>query len=134
LKAEGLDLTHGGKAAERRGAAIAERKRQAADWEQANPGPADPELFKREILPLTQGVPLRRLLEATGLSLRYCSLIRRGERVPHPRHWEALRTWREKYPGEPLSAPPASYGFHTSSSGTHEAAVPRDSRHRRGLG
>jgi hypothetical protein len=66
LKAEGLDPTHGGKAAERRGAAIAEQKRQAAEWDQANPGPADPELFRREILPLIQGVPLRRLAEATG--------------------------------------------------------------------
>jgi hypothetical protein len=48
-------------------------------------------VFKREILPLIQEVPLRRLVEATGLSLRYCSLIRRDEKVPHPRHWEALR-------------------------------------------
>jgi hypothetical protein len=30
------------------------------------------------------------LMDATGLSQRYCWLIRRGERVPHPRHWEAL--------------------------------------------
>jgi hypothetical protein len=81
----------GGTAAERRGAAIAERKRQAAEWEKANPEPTDPELFRREILPLIQGVPLRRLVDATGLSLRYCSLIRRGEKVPHPRHWAMLR-------------------------------------------
>jgi hypothetical protein len=26
-------------------------------------------------------------MQATGLSLRYCWLIRRGERIPHPRHW-----------------------------------------------
>jgi hypothetical protein len=90
LKAEGLDPTHGGKAAGRRGATIAEQKRQAAEWDQANPKPADPEVFRREILPLIQGAPLRRLVEVTGLSLRYCSLIRRGEKVPHPRHWGAL--------------------------------------------
>jgi CRISPR-associated endonuclease Cas1 len=96
LKAEGLDPTHGGKAAVRRGAAIAERKRQAAEWEEANPGSADPEVFKREILPLIQDVPLRRLVDATGLSLRYCSLIRRGERVPHPRHWKPFfQLWLE---------------------------------------
>jgi hypothetical protein len=47
-------------------------------------------VFRREILPLIQEVPLRRLVEATGLSLRYCSLIRRGERIPHPRHWHVL--------------------------------------------
>jgi hypothetical protein len=64
---------------------------QAAEWDQANPVPANPAVFQREILPLLQGVPLRRLVKATGLSLRYCSLIRRGEKVPHPRHWEAFR-------------------------------------------
>jgi hypothetical protein len=46
--------------------------------------------FQRDILPLIQGVPLSRLQRATGLSLRYVSLIRRGERTPHPRHWKAL--------------------------------------------
>jgi hypothetical protein len=43
--------------------------------------------FTREILPLIQNVPLREFRQATGLSLRCVSLIRRGERVPHPRHW-----------------------------------------------
>lgn len=46
--------------------------------------------FQRDILPLIQGVPLSRLQRATGLSLRYASLIRRGERTPHPRHWQAI--------------------------------------------
>jgi hypothetical protein len=56
-----------------------------------NSEPTDPELFRREILPLLQAVPLRRLVAETGLSLRYCSLIRRGERVPHLRYWLPLR-------------------------------------------
>jgi hypothetical protein len=30
-------------------------------------------------------------VRSSGLSLRYCSQIRRGERTPHRRHWEALR-------------------------------------------
>jgi hypothetical protein len=46
--------------------------------------------FQREILPLIQEIPLSRLQRATGLSLRYVSLIRRGERTPHPRHWHGL--------------------------------------------
>jgi hypothetical protein len=37
-----------------------------------------------------QQISLTALMQATGLSLRYCWLIRRGERVPHPRHWAAL--------------------------------------------
>jgi hypothetical protein len=48
--------------------------------------------FQRDILPLIQGVPLSRLQRATGLSLRFVSLIRRGERTPHPRHWQAFRS------------------------------------------
>jgi hypothetical protein len=30
-------------------------------------------------------------MDATGLSHHYCSLIRLGKKVPHPRHWETLR-------------------------------------------
>jgi hypothetical protein len=37
-------------------------------------------------------VPLARIVAFTGLSLRYASLIRRGEKVPHPKHWVTLRT------------------------------------------
>ena len=46
--------------------------------------------FGREILPQIQHVTLSRLMKASGLSLRYCSQIRRGEKTPHPRHWKAL--------------------------------------------
>ena len=42
--------------------------------------------FEREILAAIRGFPLSRLQQATGLSLRYVSLIRRGEKTPHPRH------------------------------------------------
>jgi len=30
------------------------------------------------------------MVAATGLSVDYCSKIRRGLKTPHPRHWEAL--------------------------------------------
>jgi hypothetical protein len=46
--------------------------------------------FQRDILPLIQEIPLSRLQQATGLSLRYVTLIRHGERTPHPRHWQAF--------------------------------------------
>jgi hypothetical protein len=49
-----------------------------------------PSAFQRDILPLIQAVPLSRLQRATGLSIRYVSLIRRGERTPHPRHWSGF--------------------------------------------
>lgn len=90
LKAEGRDPTHGGTAAGRRGAATSKRKAELADWERQYGKLADLSAFEREILPRIQAVPLSRLVKATGLSLRYCSQIRRGEKVPHPRHWEAF--------------------------------------------
>lgn len=37
-------------------------------------------------------MPLSRLVKVTGLSLRYCSQIQRGEERPHPRYRRALRT------------------------------------------
>ncbi len=40
-------------------------------------------------------VPLPALVKATGLSKAHCSLIKRGLRVPHPRHWEALEALAE---------------------------------------
>jgi hypothetical protein len=45
---------------------------------------------KMEILPVLND-PLTRLAVATELSLRYLSLIRRGDRVPHPCHRDAFR-------------------------------------------
>jgi hypothetical protein len=70
-------------------------------WDERYGKLTDLSAFRREILPLIENVPLSRLQRATGLSLRYLSLIRRGERTPHPRHWQALlsavepeRQWR----------------------------------------
>jgi hypothetical protein len=60
--------------------------RQAAESHE----PADPSLFTREILPAIQTISIRKLAAATGLSLRYCALIRNGERTPRPRHWAAF--------------------------------------------
>ncbi len=58
-------------------------------WEREH-GLADPQVYKREILPKLATVPLRQLVAVTGLSTTTCSRIRRGLRVPHPRHWKAL--------------------------------------------
>ena len=58
-------------------------------WEREH-GPADPRVYEREILPKLATVPLRELVAVTGLSTTTCSLIRRGLKVPHPRHWEGL--------------------------------------------
>jgi CRISPR-associated endonuclease Cas1 len=89
-KAGAEDPTHGAAAADRRAAANVARKREAREWDEQHGKLVDLSAFQRDILPLIQGVPLSRLQKATGLSLRYVSLIRRGERTPHLRHWQAL--------------------------------------------
>jgi hypothetical protein len=61
------------------------------EWDEAARGKlVDLSSSERDILPLIRDIPLSRLQRATGLSLRYVSLIRRGERTPHPRHWQSL--------------------------------------------
>src|SRR5262249_52679423 len=86
LRSQGPDPPHGGRATERRAATMATRKRAEAEWDR-KPPPVDPSVFTREILPRLEGLPLHRLAAASGLSLRYCALIRSGERTPHPLHW-----------------------------------------------
>jgi hypothetical protein len=71
------------------------RKREAREWDALHGKLVDLSAFAREILPLIENVPLSRLQRATGLSLRYVSLIRRGERTPHPRHWSLFITAAE---------------------------------------
>ena len=43
-----------------------------------------------EIRPKLKTVSLLETMQATGLSRTHCGMIRRGVRIPHPRHWEAL--------------------------------------------
>jgi CRISPR-associated protein Cas1 len=90
LRKAGSDPAHGGAAANRRAATMRKQQRERADWQPDPTEVNDPAEFTREILPHIQNVPLRRLSAETGLSLRYVALIRRGERVPHPRHWQAF--------------------------------------------
>ena len=53
-------------------------------------GKPESEMFKREIKPKLKNVSLRETMQATGLARTYCGMIRRGVRIPHPRHSEAL--------------------------------------------
>jgi len=40
---------------------------------------------------LLTGAAASDLASATGLSRSYCRLVMKGERIPHPRHWDALK-------------------------------------------
>ncbi|MBN2113687.1 MAG: CRISPR-associated endonuclease Cas1 [Acidimicrobiia bacterium] len=89
LRAQGRDPAHGGDTGRQRGRTNARHVQRAIDWEQEHPRP-DPEEFRRNILPGLQHCSPQKLADATGLSYPYCALIRKGERVPHPRHWNTL--------------------------------------------
>jgi hypothetical protein len=92
LRDSGVDPTHGGQAAKKRGETQRRRQRERRQWDAANPGrQRDPETFTREILPALERVPLSELAQATGLSMLYVSQIRRGLKVPHARHWPRIR-------------------------------------------
>ena len=88
LRAEQRDPGHGGRAAGSRGAKNAAHQAAVLAWTGERP---DPAVFATEILPGLRYLPIGELVAATDLSEHYCSLIRLGKRVPHPRHWEALR-------------------------------------------
>lgn len=86
----GVDPSHSGQAARRRGEIMRRRMGELQAWNRHHPRP-DPEVLRREVLALLQSLPVRRIARGAGLSLYYASLIRRGLCVPHPRHWEALK-------------------------------------------
>jgi hypothetical protein len=48
------------------------------------------ETYRREIQPRLKGVTLSALALALGISIPYAVDVRKGRRVPHPRHWEKL--------------------------------------------
>ncbi|MGH8945024.1 MAG: CRISPR-associated endonuclease Cas1, partial [Acidimicrobiia bacterium] len=92
LRAERRDPAHGGDAAQKRGRTQSRQRREEREWEQKHEERPDPELFPATILPLLEAASTDLMARATGLSKSYCRMIKRGEYVPHPRHWATLRT------------------------------------------
>lgn len=48
-------------------------------------------VFAREIQPQLRKVTVASLVRVSGLSVASCKRIRKGDLVPHPRHWDAFR-------------------------------------------
>lgn len=71
--------------------AIGEGHRRNRNWAREHPGRRDEAWFKREIAPKLDAFSLKEIANATRLSLAACSRIRAAAKVPHPRHWAALR-------------------------------------------
>lgn len=92
LRSEGNDPSHGGDVGKKRGKSNAKRAAERAGWEAKHgDGAAERERFSSEILPRLAGAPLSRIVESTGLSPRYASLIRRGLYTTHPLRYDVLR-------------------------------------------
>jgi hypothetical protein len=76
----------------KRAAAVSEAHCRNREWKREHGAQArDEAWFRREVLPMLDGLSLNEIADATGLSLAACSRIRSGARVPHPRHWNDLR-------------------------------------------
>jgi CRISPR-associated endonuclease Cas1 len=90
MRDTGLDPAHGGEAARKRGDKNRQRQLAVAEWNANNDRP-EANVFVEKILPGIQSISLKQLSTATGLSVDYCSKIRRGLNVPHPRHWPAFK-------------------------------------------
>jgi len=90
LRAGGRDPSQTREARELRGAKNSDQMKAQKLWEAENGTDADQEIFTSDILPNLQCVSLGAMARATGLSEQYCSPIRRGHKVPHPRRWGAL--------------------------------------------
>ncbi len=91
MRRDGHDPAHSGAATEKRAAKVRDENRKSAEWNRRSEVRPEPDVFRREILPFLRSVELKEMASATGLSIDYCSKIRRGFKVPHPRHWAALR-------------------------------------------
>ncbi len=67
----------------------AKHRRRIAEWNR-NKGTADPEHYKRHILPKLQSVSVPEIVSAIGMTYPYCHEIKHGRGIPHPRWWERL--------------------------------------------
>lgn len=95
LRADSIDPAHGGAAGRKRGERNAAHVAAVERWRREHGAAerdvtANPHAFACDILPGLQSVPLRVMADATGLSESYCSFVRRGQKVPHRRHWTTL--------------------------------------------
>ena len=87
----GRIATHGAIAAARRSASQAKQAKALRKWDPNDlPKWLDEDFYRREILPRLATFAVKKIRLAIDVSHPYATLIKRGERIPHPRHWLAL--------------------------------------------
>ena len=83
--------THSAVAEARRGATQAKQRRASRDWDPTSqPGWLSEAVFRSHIQPLLSRIEVSRIAKSIDVSLPYATSIRRGDRLPHPRHWQNL--------------------------------------------
>lgn len=93
LRAGGTNPATTDEAQRRRSVTMKNRRAVRLAWEREHDGEVfDPEVFRSEILPQLRNVRTIDLSRLTGLSVPYCALIKKGNRVPHPMHWIRLNS------------------------------------------
>jgi CRISPR-associated endonuclease Cas1 len=90
-RALGADPAHGGKARRKRSVRNSEVQKANLMWERAQARIPEPEEFGRTVLPKLRAVRVGQMAQASGLSWAYCSKIKKGQYMPHPRHWASLQ-------------------------------------------
>jgi CRISPR-associated protein Cas1 len=86
----GRILAHSAKAQHSR---IATKRRHDAarqEWVQSGQTSISEEVYRAQIQPKLMGMTVSSIQTALQVSVVYASHIRRGRRVPHPRHWQTL--------------------------------------------
>jgi len=91
LRAGGKDLSHGGEVARTRGATHREQLRLNAEWEESSVPTLSEEEYRATVLPGLAKKSVRAIAATMGVSYGYAAQVRKGETVPHPRHWAALQ-------------------------------------------
>ena len=87
----GRIATHRAIAEARRAATQAKQAEALRKWNPSDlPKWLDENFYRREVLPRLSELTVRGIRIAIGVSHPYATLIRLGERVPHPRHWMGL--------------------------------------------
>lgn len=94
MRASELDPARTPEARQAQSEIMSRRRSEQRGWEQEH-GPGalerERERFRQEIQPRLRSIPLRKMSRITGLSLYYCSQIRKGKCIPHPVHHAAFR-------------------------------------------
>lgn len=96
----GQIATHSAVAEARRSATQAKHAEALRSWNPSDlPKWLDEDFYRREIVPRLSTLTVKRICLAIDVSHPYATLIKRGEKIPHPRHWLTL----SKLTGGPTS-------------------------------